>query len=156
MHTLNNAEDAARLLTKAQERIGQQVHFVAVEPHRWCAMFQDGGFYQLEWSQDWGRLMLIAELGDPPPQHERAALNLALTYNALWREVGNLRMAREGVEGELMLIGELGADDTEHEAFDAALLHFEGLRRWWTHALAHANAEGPVPPLASERLSERV
>lgn len=151
MHTLNTAEDAARLLTMAQERIGQQVRFVETEPNRWCAMFKDGGFYQLEWSQDWARLMLIAELGDPPPQHERAALSLALSYNAQWRQVGNLRMARQGERGALLLIGELDPESEGPDDVCTGLLHFEGLRRWWGEALTHFDDDLAEPPMPSSR-----
>lgn len=156
MPTLNTAEDAARLLTQAQERIGDRVRFVETEPHHCCAMFKDGGFYRLEWSEAWARLVLIAELGDPPPQDERAALNLALSYNAQWRQVGNLRMARQGKGGALVLIGELDPGDDEPQGVCAALLHFEGLRRWWGQALTHVDDDLSEPLLPPSRLLERI
>jgi len=116
------------------------------EPQRWCAVFKDGRGYQLEWSEAWGRLVLIAVLGYPPTGDERKALNLALSYNALWRQVGNLRMAREGERGELMLIGELGPEASESDVFDASLLHFDGLLRWWGDALTGEDDDVLLPP----------
>lgn len=146
MPTLNTAEDAARLLKQAQERIGERVRFVPLQPFHWHVVFDDGGAFQIEWSDTWGRLVLIAELGVPSAEGERQALNLALAYNAQWRQVGNLRMARDSDDGDLLLIGELGAEMATTEAFDAALLHFEGLRRWWGSVFMHAGHEVHEPP----------
>jgi hypothetical protein len=135
MPDLITADDAERLLVQAQGRLGHQVHLVAAEPHLWFAVFNDGHGYRIEWSESWGRLVLIAVLGFPPAEHERKVLNLALAYNALWRQVGNLRMARDGSGGELLLIGELGPEEADPHVFDAALLRFDSLRRWWGDAL---------------------
>ncbi len=146
MLTLNTAEDAARLLKQAQERIGERVRFVPLQPLHWRVVFDDGGAFQIEWSDTWGRLVLIAELGVPSVDGERQALNLALAYNAQWRQVGNLRMARDSDDGELILIGELGREAQAPETFDAALLHFEGLRRWWGGVLMHVGSEAVEPP----------
>lgn len=146
MHTLTNAEDAARLLAQAQERIGRHVRFVPEQPNRWYAQFSGGGGFQIEWSESWGCLVLTAPLGVPPANGEREALNLALSYNALWRQVGRLRMARDREDGELVLIGEPGIAHAAPEVFDAALVHFESLRRWWGDALSHAGALASMPP----------
>jgi len=146
MPTLYTAEDATRLLKQSQERIGEQVRFVPLQPHRWRAVFNDGGAFQIEWSDIWGRLVLIAELGAPSADGERLALNLALAYNAQWRQVGNLRMARDREDGELLLIGELGSEGAAPAAFNAALLHFEGLRRWWSRVLMRASDDALKPP----------
>lgn len=155
MHDLNTAEDAASLLAQAQGRVGGLVRLVEAEPQRWYAVFKDGHGYRIEWSDVWGRLVLIAVLGFPPAGNERKVLNLALSYNALWRQVGNLRMARDGEGGELMLIGELGPEEAEPEVLDTALLHFDGLRRWWGDVLMHDGDAVPVLPAPSRLLVGR-
>lgn len=156
MNALNTVEDAARLLALAGERLGEHLRFAAIEPHRWYVLFKDGGAYELEWSEDWGWLVLTAELGYPSPEGERVALNLALSYNALWRQLGKLRMARDGKDGELLLIGEVGPEGADVEGFCAALLHFEGLRRWWGDALSRAGEAPPGAPPTPNQLLERI
>lgn len=144
-----NADDAAQLLAQAQQPLAQRLDLVQTAVGDWSVLFDDGGAYRLEWSDDWARLMFTGVLGTPSAQHERAALNLALSYNALWREVGNLRMARETPDGTLLLIGELGLENTPADALASALLHFEGLRRRWAQGLMGAQkalAE-PAAPL---------
>ncbi len=149
MHSLNYAEDAEHVLAEAQVRLGSRVQLVQAEQQLWYAVFKDGRGYRIEWSDAWGRLMLIAVLGFPTSEHEHQVLNLALSYNALWWQVGKLRMARDGEAGELMLLGELGPEDTEPDVFDSALLHFDGLRRWWGGVLTRegdAFSVSPAPP----------
>ncbi|NIM42206.1 MAG: hypothetical protein GTN84_16630 [Hydrogenophaga sp.] len=141
MPCLITEEDAAQLLEQAQLSLGEVVHFLHPQPGHWCALFPDGESFQLEWSRQWTRLVLIADLGSPAQGREREALNLALSYNALWRQIGNLRMARDGGAGALTLIGELGPSHAEPKAFEAALVHFDGMRRWWRVALARVGDE---------------
>ncbi len=156
MNALNTVDDAARLLAQAGERLKEHLRFAAIEPHRWYVLFKDGGAYELEWSDDWGWLVLTAELGHPPPEGERIALNLALSYNALWRQLGKLRMARDGEDGALLLIGEWGPEDADVEGFCAALIHFEGLRRWWGEAIEQAGRGAALSPELPSQLIERI
>lgn len=156
MTALNTVEDAARLLALAGERLKEHLRFAAIEPHRWYVLFRDGGAYELEWSDDWGWLVLTAELGHPSPEGERIALNLALSYNALWRQLGKLRMARDGEDGELLLMGEVGAGDADVEGFCAALLHFEGLRRHWMKTFERVGLEPAAPPILPSQWLERI
>lgn len=156
MPRLTTEEDAAHLLEQAQLSLGEVVRFLHPQPGRWCALFPDGGSFQLEWSEQWTRLVLIADLGRPGQGHERETLNLALSYNALWRQIGNLRMARDGEAGGLTLIGELGPGHAEPKAFEAALVHFEGLRRWWRDALARVGDEPLEHPVSASLWAARV
>lgn len=156
MNALNTVDDAARLLAQAGERLKEHLRFVAIEPHRWCVLFKDGGAYELEWSDDWGWMVLTAELGYPSPEGERIALNLALSCNALWRQLGKLRMARDGEDGELLLIGEVGPKDADVEGFCAALIHFESLRRHWTNTFERVGLEPADPPSPSSQWLERI
>lgn len=137
-----SAEHAARLMASAGERLAEHLYLAETEPGTWYLLFNGGGAYRVEWSAAWGRLVLTAGLGHPPAETQRQSLNLALTYNALWREVGNLRMARDGEGGELMLIGELDPEELDESALDSALVHFEGLRRRWSDALLKAGGSG--------------
>jgi hypothetical protein len=149
MPDLKTVNDAAGLLAQAEERIGKHVRFVPAQPNHWHAVFSGGGGFRLEWSGPWRRLVMTAALGVPPAAGERSALNLALTYNALWRQIGNLRIARDREDGELILIGELGSAHAQPAIFGVALLHFESLRRWWGEALSHARdpiSRPPPPP----------
>lgn len=153
------AEAAAGLLKQACGRLAEHLHLVEPQPGTWYLLFNGGGAYRAEWSEAWARLVLTADLGFPTEGAERHALNLALTYNALWREVGPLRMARDGENGELVLIGELDLAERDAHSLDSALLHFEGLRRRWAHALLHAAdraGEAPLAPPLLERLVDRV
>lgn len=156
MQQLRDAEEVQRLLNRAAEQLSQisQVH--ETDQDAWFLEFHGGGGFALEWLGESARLVLSAELGVPTPEAEVAALNLALSYNALWRDIGDLRIARDGDEGELLLIGELGPDDAEPEAFHAALLHFESLRRWWTEAITQGAAKGAAPSTDQALLLGRV
>lgn len=137
MHTLESSQDAQRLIEQAQESLSQirDIQLAEGEEAVWRIEFDDGGDFWVEWSETWARLVLTADLPVPPAGGELAALNLALSYNALWRDVGALRIARDGDEGGLLLIGELGAQDGEPQVFNAALLRFEALRQWWSEAV---------------------
>lgn len=157
MPVWDTADEAVRLLTQAHEQLSEHLHIVELMQDHWRVLFNDGeGGYRIDWSPTWGRLVLTANLGRPLPGDELAALNLALSYNALWREMGNLRMARDGGDGELMLIGEWGPDDGNASAFNTTVLHFECLRRWWTGALKQAAAECSRSPPALSDLTDRV
>lgn len=156
MHALNDASDALRLITQAGQRLAQVTGITEVDDSTWFIDFDGGGGFMAEWSTDWSRLVLTADLGLPTPEGELSALNLALSYNALWREIGDLRIARDGDESELMLIGELGHEDSEPETFNAALLHFEALRRWWVDAIARAASANPAPPAPPGVMFERI
>lgn len=141
MHPLQDAQDVQRLLEQAQARLGQIAEVAqadGTDDAGWWVEFHNGGGFAVEWSATWACVVFTADLGRPPPGGELAALNLALSYNALWREVGHLRIARDGDQGELLLIGELGADDGDPDTLGAALLHFESLQRWWRDAMARA------------------
>lgn len=149
------AEQAARLLHQARQPLADRFQLVQTGELAWWVLFLDGGSFRIEWSGKWARLVLTGVLCMPTPQRERTALNLALSYNALWHEVGNLRMARENQAEPLVLIGEF--DGQHAEALGRALLHFEGLRRCWGQILA-GDAESlpkPLPSLLSAP-SERV
>lgn len=142
MHALHDADDVRRLLTQSSERLAPGAELTETDPSTWVIEFDSGNGFHLEWCAEGARLVLTAALGVPPAEGEIAALNLALSYNALWRDIGDLRIARDGEDGELMLIGELGPEDGEPEAFLAALQHFESLQRWWTQAIARAGEPG--------------
>lgn len=156
MHTLNDANDALRLLTQASERLSQITGVTETEDATWFIDFRGDGGFMAEWSTEWCRLVFTADLGLPTPEGELSALNLALSYNALWRDIGDLRIARDGDEGELMLIGEMGPEDADPETFNAALLHFEALRRWWTDAIARAATSDPAPATPPGVMFERI
>ncbi|WP_322470430.1 type III secretion system chaperone [Hydrogenophaga sp. SNF1] len=156
MHALNDASDARRLITQAGQRLAQITGITEVDDGSWCIDFDGGDGFAAEWSPGGSRLVLTADLGLPTPEGELSALNLALSYNALWREIGDLRIARDGDEGELMLIGELGPEDSEPETFNAALLHFVALRRWWADAIARAASANPAPPAPPGVMFERI
>lgn len=155
MPTLRDAQDARSLLTRAAEQLSQITQVVEADEAVWALAF-DGGGFELEWFKDGARLVLTATLGMPPAQGEVAALKLALAYNALWRDNGDLRLARDGDDGELLLIGELGADDGEQDSFNAALLHFEALRRWWTDAIARSGEGSAATPIDHALLLGRI
>ncbi len=156
MQALNDAQDALRLITQASERLSQITEVVETDEAAWFVAFDAGEGFLVEWSTEWSRLVLTAELGVPPPEGELAVLNLALSYNALWRDIGDLRIARDGDEGEMLLIGELGPDDGDPETFNAALLHFETLRRWWADKFAHIPSPSDKSPNPTGPLFNRI
>jgi hypothetical protein len=141
MQTLHDADDVRRLLTQASERLNPGAQLSETDPNTWVIEFHSGGSFELEWCADGSRLVLTAALGVPPAEGEIAALNLALSYNALWRDIGDLRIARDGDDGEMLLIGELGPEDGEPETFLEALQRFESLQRWWSEAIAQSDGE---------------
>lgn len=157
MHPLNDATDAERLLTQASERLPQITQLAEAGEAAWFLEFDGGGEGLLiEWISERSCLVLSTDLGVPPAEGEIAALKLALSYNALWRDIGDLRIARDGADGELMLIGELGPDEAEPDTFNAALLQFDALRRWWTAAIASASEASAAPPVDRALLLGRI
>lgn len=157
MHPLKDPDDAQRLLTQAAERLPQITQLAEAGEAAWFLEFAGSGQgFLVEWIAERTCLVLCADLGVPPPEGEIAALNLALSYNALWREIGDLRIARDGDDGELMLIGELGPEDCEPETFLAALQHFESLQRWWTQAIAKAGEPNDAAPVDHALLLGRI
>lgn len=156
MNTISDANDVLRLLTLAGERLAPRAQLSETDANTWLIEFDSGDSFELEWCAEGSRLVLTADLGVPPAEGEIAALNLALSYNALWREVGDLRIARDGDDGELMLIGELGPEDGEPETFLAALQHFQSLQRWWTQAIAKAGEPGDAAPVDHALLLGRI
>lgn len=156
MHTIHDANDARRLLIQASEHLNPSAQLTETDPSSWWIEFDSGDGFQVEWCAERSRLVLTAALGVPPAEREIAALNLALSYNALWRDIGDLRVARDGEEGELMLIGELGPDDGEPETFRAALQHFESLQRWWSEAIAHTGDPDSAAPFDHALLLGRI
>lgn len=141
-----DADAAAQLLAQASEAWADRLDLVQTEVGHWSAVFGDGGCFGIDWSEHWGRLVFTGVLCIPSARSERAAMNLALSYNALWREVGNLRMARDTEDGALLLIGELDVQRTAAEALGSALLQFEGLRRRWAEALLATDEAAPDAP----------
>lgn len=141
--------EVAQLLYRAQHMLANRFQLIRSDTSSWLVLFKDGGAFRIEWSEAWERLVLTGVLCTPGARNERAALNLALSYNRLWRETGHLRMAREAASGALTLIGEWDPvfdADADAGALGAALLHFEGLRRRWGVALAgDADAETSEP-----------
>jgi hypothetical protein len=155
MEEQDKLDELRQWLSQVQACIGPQLLLVETSAGRWTAAFEHGGSYQIEWSPAWGRLMLSGALGVPAPATERAALNLALSYNTLWREVGRLRMGRQSEDGTLVLIGEWDADRDDTEALSAALVNFEALRRGWSQVLMKCPIQ-PLPKPLPSHLMERV
>jgi hypothetical protein len=151
MHKLTDATGAARLLQQAQDRLAQITGVTAIdaEPDTWLIDMGDGNFVA-QWSTPWCRLILTADLGCVTASAERTTLSLSLSVNALWHELGHLRLARDGDEGALLLIGALGPEDSDPDTFNASLLHFEAMRQWCIEAIATVGSPPPpLPPNAS-------
>lgn len=129
-------DQAARLLHLARQPLVDRFQLVQTGEFDWFVLFLDGGSFRIEWSGTWARLVLVGVLCTPTAPNERRALNLALSYNALWREVGNLRMARATQAEPLVLIGEFDCQHATPEGVGSVLLHFEGLRRRWGEILS--------------------
>jgi hypothetical protein len=150
MRSQNELADVQGLLVQAAERL-REISLIAedVEGCAWRIEFNQGEGLVMEWCADDGRLVLSADLGFPPPDGEMEALRMALSYNAQWRDIGDLRIARNGDAGELILVGELGPEESSPDAFNAALKHFEALRAWWSEAIANCGEQQPssaAPP----------
>ena len=143
MPEIRHVNDAAALLVQASQPLVERFTLIHTAAAEWCVLVEDGGAFELVWSSEWNRLMLIGALGLPAAQRELRALNMALSYNALWRETGCLRMARDAEDGSLLLIGQIDLQGSAPEAVGTALLHFEVLRRGWSEALS---GEGAAPP----------
>jgi len=156
MHTIDDAQAVGHLLAQALERLDRLSEVAALDDTTWWVGFDDGQGLQVEWSPRWRRVVFTAGLGPPPSGEEAAALNLALAYNALWREVGHLRIARPDAQGELLLIGDFPPGHGDPETFNAALLHVGSLQTWWTAAIAGAMGAAPPPGPAPDWLRERI
>ena len=142
MHPIADAQDALRRLSQACDRLNETIEVLECDESGWFIGWGGGEGFLVEWCTEPSRLVMSAPLGLPAPTRETATLNLALSYNALWRDIGDLRIARDGDEGELLLIGELGPEDCEPDSVAAALLHFDRLRRWWCEAIAGGMGTG--------------
>ncbi len=138
MNAPQDALDAKALLTESRDRTNGAIQPIEIDGASWHVAMESGGEFTAEWSTEWSRLVLTADLGPPLPHGELAALNLALAYNATWSEIGTLRLARDPSDGHLLLIGDIGPDDHLDDGLTPALLHFDELRSWWIQTLTEA------------------
>jgi hypothetical protein len=156
MNAPQDALDARTLLKESRDRTSGAIQPIEIDEASWHVSMESGGEFTVEWSTDWSRLVLTADLGPPSTQGEMAALNLALAYNATWREVGTLRLARDPSDGHLLLIGDIGPDDNLDDGLTPALLHFDELRNWWTQALNQATPVHALPPSTFDPFVQRI
>lgn len=153
MPPLDNAAIAQRLLDAlaAAPDLGQ---LYESEEDCWLLECPSGSGLWLEWMAQPAVLTLSTALGRPDPHHETACLNLALACNQHWHGHQALRIARDGTDGDLLLLDQFPLAALSAEALAKELLHFEAVRALWSQTLlgiGHAQHT----PLPSDLLGQR-
>lgn len=121
----------------------------------WLIECPSGSSLWIEWLPHAMALSFTTSLGRPDPAHESAALNLALASNQRWHGQASLRLARDGIDGDLLLLDQVGTSDLTAQALAQALLQFEATRALWEPALRGAVPKRPGLSSPTELITQR-
>lgn len=136
MHSPWDMNQARLALTQAAELLAAHATLIETEDATWFLEFEQVGGFMLEWSEELRQVVMTGELGEPRPENPLALMNIVLSFNAMWRENGGARVARDGDEGPLLLIAEVGHRAHDAHSLSRLLVHFESLRCWWLEVLS--------------------
>lgn len=153
MPPLDNAAIAERLLdaVAAAPALGQ---LFESDEGCWLLECPSGSGLWLEWQPEAAVLAVSTALGRPEPKQEVASLNLALACNQHWHGPRHLRIARDGTDGDLLLLDQIHLTPMTAEALAGELLHFEAVRALWTQTL-RGIGQTHDSPLPSDLLGQR-
>jgi hypothetical protein len=153
MRPLDNAAIAERLLdaVAAAPLLGQ---LFESKEGSWLLECPSGSGLWLEWEAEAMVLAVSTALGRPEPRQEMASLNLALACNQHWHGRQFLRIARDGTDGDLLLLDQIPLTPLTAEELASALLHVEAVRALWSHTL-RGIGHTPNSPLPSDLLGQR-
>lgn len=126
-----NSEIVGACLVQAAGLGDSIVAVLQIDDDAWTIEFEDGPICLVEWNTESAQLALSADLGVPPDERQREVQSAALSYNALWRQTGGMRVAQAGDSGELILFQELDEETTHGDALVTALDHFGSISQWW-------------------------
>jgi hypothetical protein len=121
----------------------------------WLIECPSGSSLWIEWLPAAMALAFTTSLGRPDPVHESAVLNLALASNQRWHGQTALRVARDGTDGDLLLLDQLDITGLTVQALAQALLRFEATRALWEPALRGVAQYRPDLASPSELLNRR-
>lgn len=149
MPNTHPSKPATQWLEQACGFIQHDACAVPIDDEIWAINTKADNCFLVEWFEDWHQFVMTADLGVPAPPVELRALNLALSYNALWAETGSIRLARDGDDGVLMLLASWTPDDGSPEQLAQALEHFARLQEWWVGALSQLGtpADAALPDI---------
>lgn len=121
----------------------------------WLIECRSGSSLWIEWLPGASTLAFTTSLGRPDTVHEAAVLNLALASNQRWHGRTSLRLARDGADGDLLLLDQMASADLSAETLAQALLQFEATRVLWEPALRGIAQHRPDAASPDDLLSRR-
>jgi len=130
-----------RLLTLLSELESSKPRVVQVkrraDTDAWSMRSRDGTTWLAQWRAEPARLLLTAVLGKPADASQQMLLEAALSYNALMRENGAIRLAMRETSPELILVRDLYVDGLTLSQLGPALSDFASSVRMWSVFVAN-------------------
>ena len=106
----------------------------------WSMRTRDGTTWLAQWHDQPSRLLLTTVLGRLPADYRQMLLEASLSYNALMRENGGIRLALREASSELVLLRDLYTDSLTLPQLGAALSDFAASVRMWSVFVANQSA----------------
>jgi hypothetical protein len=103
----------------------------------WSMRSRDGTTWLAQWRAEPARLLLSSVLGKPADASQQMLLEAALSYNALMRENGAIRLAMRETSSELILMRDLYVDGLTLSQLGPALSDFASSVRMWSVFVAN-------------------
>jgi hypothetical protein len=103
----------------------------------WSMRSRDGTTWLAQWRAEPARLLLTSVLGKPADASQQMLLEAALSYNALMRENGAIRLAMRESSPELVLVRDLYVDGLTLAQLGPALSDFASSVRMWSVFVAN-------------------
>jgi hypothetical protein len=101
----------------------------------------------LEYDAESDRLMISADLGQPPSDKRLSVFTTMLNYSLLWRDTGGVRMALTA-DGMVIQMADLSGPEVTVDMLDTVLRNFAAKARLMRAYVASGDAgEGPVDTL---------
>jgi hypothetical protein len=116
-----------------------------VSGNTWAVGFDTDTIVMLELDNEERNLVLMAEIGQPNGSGDRGKIcEMLLTYNALWRETGGVKMAMAG--GEAMQLYSMDAAEVTMASLRTVLENFVEKAKVWRRFV---ETGGPVEQAAA-------
>lgn len=121
----------------------------------WRLTFTDGSVFDVEYDHAVHRIIIQGEVGEVADSARMRIYEILLQYNYLWSYTGGIRMALDGMPGQVVVMFELPAADLEVSRVSSALSNLVEIKRAWREILQSTDGlESPAFPQALEPLAE--
>ena len=141
------------------EQIGSIIEAIGPRDHDIEAVVQlpegdyvihyDGLEITLEYDAEFDRLMISADLGQPPFDKRLSVYTTMLNYSLLWRDTGGVRMALTA-DGAVVQMADLSGPELTVDLLDTVLRNFAAKARLMRDYVASGDSnESPTDTLMS-------